>query len=237
MRDAALPSRSPPRRSRSGKLEAPARRSLFRPLFPAVVRDHPLKALATGSFAIVLVGIIANATVFQRSRHPAPLFSGPERVASVQLPAVPVPPSRPPDAIASAAALPIPDAPRETPSASPQPGGHATPARKPEPPPTARSSDHAAAPARKDDGIARLIRGNDADGAPPSSADAGEPSVLAAQRALATLGYPVKADGKMGETTRQALAAFQRDRHLSLGEGLTPKLLRKLAAAAGAHPG
>ena len=37
-------------------------------------RIRPLRALAVAAFGIALVGIVANAMVFQHGRHPAPLF-------------------------------------------------------------------------------------------------------------------------------------------------------------------
>ena len=37
-------------------------------------RIRPLKALTVAAFGVALVGIVANAMVFQRSSHPSPLF-------------------------------------------------------------------------------------------------------------------------------------------------------------------
>ena len=45
--------------------------SRLRSRFPKV---RPLKLLTTSIFSVALVGIVANAMVFQRGRHPAPLF-------------------------------------------------------------------------------------------------------------------------------------------------------------------
>ena len=45
--------------------------SRLRSRFP---RIRPLKLLTTAVFSVALVGIVANAMVFQRGRHPAPLF-------------------------------------------------------------------------------------------------------------------------------------------------------------------
>ena len=231
MRDAALPRRPVPRRTRP---------TVPLPVLPAVVRKHPGTALAATVFAVGLAGIVANATFFQKSRHPAPLFAGPARTGPVAAPAAVLPPPRPPTP-AVMAVVPTPaEAPQGAAIASTPPPR--TPAsRKTEAAP-ARTLEHTAAaphttPApHPPDGIGRLIESGAGAGPRPGATPDG-PTVLTAQKALAALGYPVKPDGKMGETTRQALASFQRDHRLPPAEGLTPKLLRQLAAAAGAPPG
>jgi Putative peptidoglycan binding domain len=83
----------------------------------------------------------------------------------------------------------------------------------------------------------------------PSASDpigellAGEPRgdswrlVMAAQTALAKLGYSVKPDGKEGSATEQALREFERAHGLPLATEITERLVKQLTAAArvGAH--
>jgi hypothetical protein len=67
---------------------------------------------------------------------------------------------------------------------------------------------------------------------------AGEPHgdsshlTLAAQTALAKLGYPVKPDGKVGSATEQALHEFERAHGLPSGTEITERLVKQLNAAA-----
>ncbi len=93
----------------------------------------------------------------------------------------------------------------------------------------ARSAAGEAGPARPADPIADLLRGEPA-------ADNGR-LVVAAQTALAKLGYPVKADGSRGAATDQALREFERDHGLPISTEITPRLVKQLnaAARAGAH--
>jgi Putative peptidoglycan binding domain len=55
---------------------------------------------------------------------------------------------------------------------------------------------------------------------------------LAAQTALAKLGYPVKSDGKVGAATEQALHEFERAHGLPSGTEITERLVKQLNAAA-----
>lgn len=152
--------------------------------------------------------IVVNALGFQSARHPAPIFAKAERAAAgpVKEAAAPVLPPVPP-------ARPLPAAPA---AAVPQP---------------------AARPSR--DAIADLIRGAETTGsaAPARPADArAEPQrhVASAQRALLKLGYgPLKADGILGQGTRQALERFERDRRLTPTGELGPRTVRELAAQSG----
>ena len=41
----------------------------------AAIRRRPGRAVFGGAFVIALVGIVANATLLQNARHPAPLFA------------------------------------------------------------------------------------------------------------------------------------------------------------------
>lgn len=63
-----------------------------------------------------------------------------------------------------------------------------------------------------------------------------EGRLMAAQRALAKIGYgPVSIDGKMGAETRNAIKAFERDRGMPETGELTPPVVRALAAQTGAQ--
>ena len=55
---------------------------------------------------------------------------------------------------------------------------------------------------------------------------------LAAQTALAKLGYPVKPDGKEGSATEQALREFERAHGLPPATEITERLVKQLTAAA-----
>jgi hypothetical protein len=59
-------------------------------------------------------------------------------------------------------------------------------------------------------------------------------TIQAAQRALILLGHPIKADGVMGVSTRQAIEKFEQARKLPVTGELTPRTLRELAAQTGA---
>jgi peptidoglycan hydrolase-like protein with peptidoglycan-binding domain len=65
----------------------------------------------------------------------------------------------------------------------------------------------------------------------------GERLVLAAQTALAKLGYPVKPDGNAGAATQQALRDFERAHGLPPATEITERLVKQLtqAARAGGH--
>jgi len=77
------------------------------------------------------------------------------------------------------------------------------------------------APARPLDQIGELLHGE----------ASGDPMVLAAQGALAKLGYSVKPDGLEGPATQQALRDFERGRGLPVTTDVTPHLLKQLTAA------
>ncbi|MDR4307487.1 peptidoglycan-binding protein [Chelatococcus sambhunathii] len=66
------------------------------------------------------------------------------------------------------------------------------------------------------------------------STAAANPTLMAAQRALAKIGYgPVSIDGKLGTETRNAIRAFERDRGLPETGELSPSVLRALQAMTG----
>ena len=56
--------------------------------------------------------------------------------------------------------------------------------------------------------------------------------IVAAQTALAKLGYAVKADGTHGAATDQALREFEKAHGLPISTEVTPHLVKQLSAAA-----
>jgi len=173
-------------------------------------RSLPPRLYIGAALAALLAGIGVNALLLQRERHPAPLFAPPPQQRTV-------------------APATLPPAPPAAPAAAPPPGA---PTMAPAPPPAPaplRSAPGEAGSARPADPIADLLRGEP--GADNSRL------LLAAQTALARLGYPVKADGARGGATDQALKAFERDHGLPVSTEITPRLVKQLnaAARAGAH--
>jgi hypothetical protein len=156
-----------------------------------------------------------NALTQQANRHPAPLFG---KVAAK------VEPPRRPDIVATPAPAPVP------PQAVP------IPARRPDPvaavpPPALIVPEVPARPASGPDPIGAMIRASDPSAAPDAKSD---PKLSNAQKALAKLGYgPLRADGLMGATTRQALERFERDHNLPVTGSLGQRTTRQLASSAG----
>ncbi len=157
--------------------------------------------------ALAAIGIPLNALYLQEGRHPAPLFRVTAPEASVE-----------PKAAHVSAPVPLP--PARPLAAAPAP---AAPAAKPAP--AKSETGHAVEKTR--DAIGALLNG----GAPKS--EDGDKSVLAAQRALAKLGYALRPDGVFGGATRQAVEKFERDSGLPVKGELTPKVLRQLHARSG----
>ncbi len=77
---------------------------------------------------------------------------------------------------------------------------------------------------QRSDPIGDLLRGE----SPPAD---DSHLVVAAQTALAKLGYPVKADGAQGGATDQALREFERGHGLPISTEITAHLVRQLTAA------
>ena len=155
-------------------------------------RSLPPRLYVGAVVSALLAGIGVNALILQRERHPAPLFAAPPQKAAPPAPVVAPPAPLVAPAPAAPAPPPAASAPREAPAAVPAP-----PARP------AANDPGAARPA---DPIGDLLRGE------PAADDSR--LILAAQTALAKLGYPVKADGTQGAATDQALRAFERDHGL-----------------------
>jgi len=162
----------------------------------------PARVYVGAALSALLAGIGVNALLLQRERHPAPFF-GPTRRHAAPAPSNP-----------TAVRAPAPqDAAPEAPLPAPTPLPPAKPA--------AAGAD---APVRPLDQIGDLLRGE------PHSDDS--QMILAAQGALAKLGYPVKADGVEGAATEQALHDFARSHGLPVTTEVTPRLVRQLMAAA-----
>jgi len=187
-------------------------------------RIKPFKALATGLFSLTLVGIVANAVVFQKGRHPAPLLGTSEAVPAGQRNVATRTPE-PPDAAAppSVRSAMIPAVPV---------AGSAVPADD-----IPSASVKRAAPKRQPvDGIGKLLHAKGAvaetDPAGPASTEKRpDAALLAVQKRLAKLGYAVKPDGRMGIGTRRAVERFEHDRHLKTEVEMSPHLRREIATA------
>jgi peptidoglycan hydrolase-like protein with peptidoglycan-binding domain len=70
--------------------------------------------------------------------------------------------------------------------------------------------------------------------APAPAAPAPSPRVLAAQKALAKLGYgPVRLDGVPGTATKQAISRFEADRKLPVTGELSTRVVKEIASVSG----
>jgi hypothetical protein len=193
-----------------GQLRGPVQRSAHEALTRGIagrVKLAHLRFYLGAALFAALVGIGVNALLLQRERHPAPLFG----YAAPKVPSA-----------TSAPAPPPPQKPASTEDTAPpaQPSATLPPARPAE---SAGSSSSASDP------IAELLAGE-------PHADATR-LTLAAQTALAKLGYPVKPDGKEGSATEQALREFERAHGLPSATEITERLVKQLnaAARAGGH--
>ncbi len=197
-----------PRKART----APAKKKRKRPGAGLDMRKVA-RVSAVAMSAIIALGIMVNALILQKSRHPAPLFG--KTVAFAAAPARPAP-------VESAKA--------------PAPSQAAAPAVAPEPVappvPAARPRHAAAEKAGGDDAIARLLQGSGATA--PSQADKPDSkTVLGVQKALAKLGFAVKPNGALGPSTRKAIEAFEKDRHLPIKAELSHRLVKIIGAESG----
>ena len=188
-----------------GQLRGPVQRSAHEALTRGIagrVKLAHLRYYLGAALFAALVGIGVNALLLQRERHPAPLFG----YAAPKVPSATPAPAPPP-----------PQKPASTEDTAPpaQPSATLPPARPAE---SAGSSSSASDP------IAELLAGE-------PHGDAAR-LTLAAQTALAKLGYPVKPDGKEGSATEQALREFERAHGLPPGTEITERLVKQLTAAA-----
>jgi hypothetical protein len=226
----------------------------------AFVRTYPLEIAVALLLAAAAGAIIWNALVLQTSRHPAPFFARGRADIPAPLPPLrPVPdqvslpalPPIPPPLIAVPSPVPAPAPAQQRPAARDiigdlirsgdlPPLPVARPASAPSPrlapvviTPPPQQNPHPQ-PARST--IGDLIRLGDMPPIPPALVAKVEPSrlVTSGQRALAKLGYgPMKADGVLGPSTRQAIERFERDRRLTVTGDFAPRTARELAAASG----
>lgn len=197
-------------RADSVPLRGPLQRSpgkTLRQQLAGRLKAEHLRLYLGAGLAIGLVGIGINALLFQHERHPAPLFGSPPPVSSAGRAPAAPPVSKPASAERDALAT-------QSPAALP-------PTR-----PTNEADGSSSAPS---DPITDLLRGE-------TRVD-GAHLTLAAQTALAKLGYAVKTDGNDGLATQQALRDFERVHGLPLSTEITPRLVRQLtvAARAGGH--
>jgi hypothetical protein len=189
-----------------GQLRGPVQRSaqetLRRKIAGRLNVAH-LRYYLGAALSLALVGIAVNALLLQRERHPAPLFG-----------------FSPPKPL-SAAPAPAPPPPPEPIT----PENSAPPAQSSATLPPARPAAAAVQSAPTvSDPIAELLA--------EETHGEGSHLILAAQTALAKLGYPVKADGKEGAVTEQALREFERAHGLPPGAEITERLVKQLTAAA-----
>ena len=177
---------------------------------------------AIGMSATVVVGIMVNALLMQKGHHPAPLF-GKNNVP-----------------VHAAAGEPLPKAP----AASSQPSAASEPAPTsvaniPAPIDTGKAARAAirrsTTDASSDDPIGRLLNGSAPTSTEKSTAEkgTGDKTVLGVQKALAKLGFAVKANGTFGPTTKKAIEAFEKDRHLPVKGEVNHRIAKVLAAASG----
>jgi hypothetical protein len=195
------------RRSKSAKAKPVP---LWRRLFGGKLSVRAL--LFLGFAAVVGIGVPLNALFLQDGRHPAPIF---QKAASL-LPAALAPqPSQRPAATQNDAAKPQ----------------HAAQIAKNEPATVATTKVETVKSSEKShDPIGRLL-----DGGSKQAAGAGDKNknVLAAQRALAKLGFALHQDGVFGGTTRQAIEKFERANGMPVTGELSPKIRRLLSARTG----
>jgi Putative peptidoglycan binding domain len=188
-----------------GQLRGPVQHSAHEALTRRIagrVKLAHLRYYLGAALFAALVGIGVNALLLQRERHPAPLFG----YAAPKLP--------------SAAPAPAPPPPQKPVSTE----DNAPPAQSSAALPLARPAESAGTSSPASDPIAELLAGE-------PHGDASR-LTLAAQTALAKLGYPVKPDGKEGSATGQALREFERAHGLPPATEITERLVKQLTAAA-----
>lgn len=188
-----------------GQLRGPIQRSTREALKPKIsgrVTIAHLRYCVGAALAIALVGIAVNALLLQRERHPAPLFGSAAPKPQAAAPAA-APAPAPKSATTEEKALSVPPA-----------------AALPQARPAATAQSSAPAP----DPIAALLAGE----TPSDSLHL----TVAAQTALAKLGYPIKPDGKEGAETEQALRDFEHAHGLPSTTEITERLVKQLTQAA-----
>ena len=182
-----------------------------------------MSILVAGFFVATAAAILLNALVWQRTRHPAPLFARAAPASPGKEPTIAgmsaVPASRPLPAVAPIQAH---DKPLEKPLPEMPAGAHPRQARVNTSPPHV---------------ISQLLKAPPAPPARPTTQSAApaasSKSVLAAQRALVKLGFVLNPDGVARATTRQAIARYERDHGLPVRGDLSRAIVRRLSAETG----
>ena len=159
---------------------------------------------AIGMSATVALGIMVNALVLQKSRHPAPLFG-----TSISMVETNTAVTRP---------APVKRVAPEVPATTPMPV--AKPAE------ATQAGDNV--PSASDDKIALLLQHATMPSDHPDTK-----TVAGAQRALVKLGFVLKPTGTFGPQTKKALELFEKDRHLPVNGELNRRVLKILAAESG----
>ena len=218
----------------------------------ASFRMRPGRTIAGATAAALLTGIVLNATMFQSSRHPAPLFGSAREViiapravdnASAQATtplaapvSMPMPTPRPIESTAAAPQSMQQLLQQTTTNSAPASSAPVAPHAAPRSIEAAAASmprvqPHAVetAPAAKKDQIAALLRPE------PAGEATAQPSarVSAVQKALKKAGYVLRPDGIMHPSTRQALELFEREHNLPVTGELSTRTLRELTAQSG----
>ena len=183
-----------------------------------------MSILAAVFFVATAAAILLNALVWQRTRHPAPLFARAAPAAPAKELTIAgmsaVPASRPQPAVTP---IQLHDKPVEKPPLEMAAGGHSRQNRITSSPPH--------------DGISQLLKAPPAPPARPTTeaAVSAAPSklVLAAQRALVKLGFVLTPDGVAGATTRQAIEHYERDHGRPVRGDLSRAIMRQLSAETG----
>lgn len=173
---------------------------------------------AIGMSATIAVGILVNALVLQKSRHPAPLFGSSVAIGDkAKHEAVAAHRVRP--AEVTEAAAPAPAKPSQDDAAVEAPISRK--AAEPE-----KAATPVAPPARPhQDEIARLLAGT----APAAVEKPDARTVLSAQKALVKIGFVLKPNGVLGPQTRKAIEIFQKDHKLPVDGELSHRVIRALA--------
>jgi hypothetical protein len=195
-----------------------------------------LPMLAAGFFVATAAVILLNALLWQKTRHPAPLFLRPAPVTAAKKPGNS-------DTLAGSAARrtapasPLMEAPgseAEAPGMQKPAGGEPVPAR----PATSSGTkpNGNASSVRPRDPISQLLQATPTQQPrAPATSKAAKPGnlVVATQRALVKLGFVLEADGVAGAATRQAIKRYQQDHALPADGNITPALMQRLSAEAG----
>jgi hypothetical protein len=172
--------------------------------------------------------ICVNALGYQAGRHPAPIL--PKLAQKVPIPREAAP----------AAREPVRDVTKETPRETARPEPDRTAATRPavrdaigdliRSEETTASVTPKASPVRA---AAKPAAKETTKETTAGKAETGGDTVLRAQKALAKLGYAIKADGAMGPGTRAAIEKFERNAKLPVTGEATGRTLRALVVKAG----